>query len=71
MSTILEGKEEVGGVRLKKGSMAKRQLRMRHEEVELLKRCAAQCWGNMVVPRNLRKELGIGKRERGRSATCP
>jgi hypothetical protein len=60
------------GVRLRKSKLAKRQLRLKDEEVELMRRMALQCWARARVPRQVRCEiLGTGKVVRGRSLTCP
>ena len=69
---------EEKGVRLRKSKLARRQLRMKGEEVELMRRCALQCWGKVVVPSQVRAEvLGLGLGDglvsgrRTRSLTCP
>lgn len=60
------------GMRIKKSKIAKRQLRMQDEEVELMRRWAMQCWARAAVPSKIRNEvLGIGRGERRRSLTCP
>jgi hypothetical protein len=67
----LQTNSDDSGTRLKKSKLAKRQLRMKGEEMELLQRRALQCWGAVAVPADLRKQtLGKGKR-RARSLTCP
>lgn len=64
--------EEEKGVKLRKSQLAKRQLRMKNEEAELLRRCALQCWARPAVPSLVREEvLGLVKEGRGRSLTCP
>ncbi|KAH9878210.1 hypothetical protein J1614_003427 [Plenodomus biglobosus] len=60
------------GVRLRKSKLAKRQLRMKDEEVEMMRRVAMQCWAQASMPKALRGEvLGLGKNVRARSSTCP
>ncbi|KAH7411978.1 hypothetical protein DE146DRAFT_259864 [Phaeosphaeria sp. MPI-PUGE-AT-0046c] len=60
------------GVKLRKSKLAKRQLRLKDEEVELMRRVALQCWAKAKVPKQLRGEiLGTGKITRVRSLTCP
>ena len=60
------------GVKLRKSKLAKRQLRLRDEEVELMRRVAMQCWAKARVPKNIRGELlGMGESKRTRSLTCP
>lgn len=62
-----------GGLRLKKSKLAKRQLRMKGEEMDLMRRCALQCWAKAAVPGKVRKDLlaiATGER-RTRSLTCP
>ncbi|KAH5336558.1 hypothetical protein HBI23_047940 [Parastagonospora nodorum] len=67
-ATHVEGK----GVKLRKSKLAKRQLRLKDEEVELMRRVALQCWAKARVPKQLRGEiLGTGKVSRVRSLTCP
>ncbi|KAF2683046.1 hypothetical protein K458DRAFT_419272 [Lentithecium fluviatile CBS 122367] len=66
-----EGEEEKG-VKLSKSKLAKRQLRLKGEEAELLRRCALQCWARAAVPSRIRGEvLGVEREKRGRSLTCP
>ncbi|ORY08352.1 hypothetical protein BCR34DRAFT_488786 [Clohesyomyces aquaticus] len=63
--------EEEKGAKLWKSKMAKRQLRMKGEEMDLMRRCALQCWAAAAVPSKLRNEiLGRGEK-RARSLTCP
>ncbi|KAF1951515.1 hypothetical protein CC80DRAFT_424259 [Byssothecium circinans] len=73
--TQLHGeKGEEKGLKLRKSKLAKRQLRMKAEEVSLMRRCALQCWARAVVPREIRAEvlgLGMGREGRVRSLTCP
>ena len=67
-----QGGAEEKGVRLRKSKLAKRQLRMKGEEAEWMRRCALQCWAKAAVPSKLRGEiLGVGKVGRTRSLTCP
>ncbi|KAH6621754.1 hypothetical protein C7974DRAFT_456429 [Boeremia exigua] len=62
------------GVRLKKSKLAKRQLRLEREEVELMRRLAMQCWAKAMLPKSVRGEMlgqsGEDSRRR-RSLTCP
>ncbi|KAF2492342.1 hypothetical protein BU16DRAFT_574354 [Lophium mytilinum] len=68
----LHGDGEGSGTKLKKSKLAKRQLRMKGEELELLQRAALQCWGAVAVPAALRKQtLGRVGERRVRSLTCP
>lgn len=63
---------EEKGVKLKKSKLAKRQLRLKDEEVELMRRVAMQCWAQARMPKHIRNEiLGDGKANRTRSLTCP
>ena len=63
---------EEKGVKLRKSKLAKRQLRLKDEEIELMRRVALQCWAKARVPKQLRGEiLGTGKMTRVRSLTCP
>jgi hypothetical protein len=63
---------EEKGVKLRKSKLAKRQLRLKDDEVELMRRVALQCWAKARVPKQLRGEvLGTGKSSRARSLTCP
>lgn len=67
-STQVESK----GVKLRKSKLAKRQLRLKDEEVELMRRVALQCWAKARVPKQIRNHiLGEGKVHRQRSLTCP
>lgn len=60
------------GVRLRKSKLAKRQLRLEREEVELMRRVAMQCWARAKLPKAVRGEmLGGGESGRRRSLTCP
>ncbi|EOA87932.1 uncharacterized protein SETTUDRAFT_168733 [Exserohilum turcica Et28A] len=64
----VEGK----GAKLRKSKLAKRQLRLRDEEIELMRRVAMQCWAKAKVPKNLRADaLAMGESKRTRSLTCP
>ncbi|KAF2278946.1 uncharacterized protein EI97DRAFT_372414 [Westerdykella ornata] len=58
------------GAKLKKSRLASRQLRMKGEEMEIMRRCALQCWAKAAVPSKFRNEL-LGRIERRRSLTCP
>jgi hypothetical protein len=63
---------EEKGVKLRKSKLAKRQLRLKDEEIELMRRVALQCWAKAKVPKQIRGEiLGTGKLTRARSLTCP
>jgi len=63
---------EEKGVKLRKSKLAKRQLRLKDDEVDLMRRVALQCWARAKVPKQLRGEiLGAGKISRVRSLTCP
>jgi hypothetical protein len=64
------GQAEEIGVKLKKSKLAKRQLRMKDEEVETMRRYVLQCWAKAVVPSKMRNAL-LGRGERRRSLTCP
>lgn len=66
------------GVPMKQSKLAQRQMRMQVEEMELLRRCAVQCWGKAMVPKHVRGAVlgavyeGAAERaSRGRSSTCP
>jgi hypothetical protein len=60
------------GVKLRKSKLAKRQLRLKDEEMELMRRVALQCWAQARVPKQIRGEiLGTGKLTHSRSFTCP
>jgi hypothetical protein len=61
---------EEKGAKLKKSKLAKRQLRMKHEEIEIMRRAALQCWAKAAVPSKMRNQL-LGKDNRRRSLTCP
>ncbi|KAF2655433.1 hypothetical protein K491DRAFT_692899 [Lophiostoma macrostomum CBS 122681] len=63
-------REEEKGVKLKRSKLAKRQLRMKNEEVEIIRRAAWQCWAKAAVPSKMRNQL-LGKGDRRRSLTCP
>ncbi|KAF2998270.1 hypothetical protein E8E13_006717 [Curvularia kusanoi] len=69
---------EPKGARLKKSKLAKRQLRLEKEELELMRRVAAQCWARTCMTKRVRGELlgavrGPGEEasRRRRSLTCP
>jgi hypothetical protein len=60
------------GVKLRKSKLAKRQLRLKDDEVELMRRVALQCWAKANLPKEVRGEiLGTGKLTRVRSLTSP
>ncbi|OCK77936.1 hypothetical protein K432DRAFT_303071 [Lepidopterella palustris CBS 459.81] len=59
------------GTKLRKSRLAKRQLRMKGEEMELLKRRVWQCWGVVAVPAEVRKQFLERGDKRRRSLTCP
>lgn len=63
------GNEEQG-MRLKKSKLAKRQLRMNAEEMEIMRRCVLQCWARARIPSKMRNQL-LGRGERQRRLTCP
>ena len=62
------------GVKLRKSKLAKRQLRLEREEIELMRRVAMQCWAKARLPKSVRSEIlgqnGENSRRR-RSLTCP
>jgi hypothetical protein len=62
------------GVKLRKSKLAKRQLRLEREEIELMRRVAMQCWAKAKLPKGVRGEMlgqtGEDSRRR-RSLTCP
>jgi hypothetical protein len=63
---------EEKGVKLRKSKLAKRQLRLKDEEIDIMRRMALQCWAKASVPKQIRGEiLGTGKLTRVRSLTCP
>jgi hypothetical protein len=62
--------DEEKGVKLRKSKLAKRQLRMKGEEMEIMRRCALQCWARAAVPSRMRNEL-LGRHERSRRLTAP
>lgn len=65
---------EQKGAKLKKSKLAKRQLRLEREEIELMRRVAMQCWAKARLPKGVRGEIlgqsGEDSRRR-RSLTCP
>lgn len=69
----LAAQSEEKGVKLRKSKLAKRQLRLEREEIELMRRLAMQCWAKAKLPKGLRGEmLGHGDdSKRRRSLTCP
>ncbi|KAF2030257.1 hypothetical protein EK21DRAFT_65989 [Setomelanomma holmii] len=63
---------EEKGAKLRNSKLAKRQLRLKDEETNLMRRVALQCWAQAKMPKQIRGEiLGTGKTSRGRSLTCP
>ncbi|KAF9697710.1 hypothetical protein EKO04_004008 [Ascochyta lentis] len=65
---------EEKGVKLRKSKLAKRQLRLEREEIELMRRLAMQCWAKAKLPKSVRGQmLGQGGEDsrRRRSLTCP
>lgn len=63
---------EEKGVKLRKSKLAKRQLRLKDEEAEMMRRVVLQCWAQARMPKQVRGEvLGLGARSRPRSLTCP
>lgn len=63
---------EEKGMKLRKSKLAKRQLRMKGEEAEWMRRCAMQCWARAVLPSAVRARiLGVEREGRARSLTCP
>lgn len=71
-SFSLAGAETNKGAKLRKSKLAKRQLRLKDEEIELMRRVALQCWAKARVPKQIRGEvLGIPREGRTRSLTCP
>lgn len=72
MPFVASGAPAEKGARLRKSKLAKRQLRLEKEEVELMRRVAMQCWARAQVPKKIRGEfLGRGDGPRRRSLTCP
>lgn len=65
------GVPEEKGLKLKKSKLAKRQLRLKGEELEMMKRCALQCWARAAVPSKMRNELLGGSIGHRRTLTCP
>lgn len=69
----MNAQSEEKGVKLRKSKLAKRQLRLEREEVELM-RMAMQCWAKAKLPKGVRgKMLGQSGEDsrRTRSLTCP
>lgn len=72
MHFVTSGAPKAKGAKLRKSKLAKRQLRLVREEVEMMRRIALQCWARAQVPKNMRGEmLGRGEGPRRRSLTCP
>lgn len=61
---------EEKGAKLKKSKLAARQLRMKNEEMEILRHCALHHWSQVGVAGKMRHEL-LGRVERRRCATGP
>jgi hypothetical protein len=62
------------GVKLKKSKLAKRQLRLEREEIDLMRRVAMQCWARAKLPKGVRGEMlgqSSNDSKRRRSLTCP
>lgn len=67
-----QGSVEEKGMKLRKSKMAKRQLRMKGEENEYMRRCVLQCWAKAALPNKMRGQiLGLEKEKRTRRLTCP
>lgn len=70
----MNAQSEEKGVKLRKSKLAKRQLRLEREEVELMRRVAMQCWAKAKLPKGVRGEM-LGQSgedsRRTRSLTCP
>ena len=66
----LATEENKKGGKLKKSKLAKRQLKMKNEEIDLMRRAALQCWAKAAVPGKMRNQL-LGRVDRRRSLTCP
>ncbi|KAL1610179.1 hypothetical protein SLS60_001844 [Paraconiothyrium brasiliense] len=67
-----QGNAEERGVKLRKSKLAKRQLRMKGEETEYMRRCALQTWAKVTMPNKLRgKLLGLDTETRVRRLSCP
>ncbi|KAF2707965.1 hypothetical protein K504DRAFT_410746 [Pleomassaria siparia CBS 279.74] len=65
--------EERKGAKVRVSQMAKRQMKLRDEEMEMVRRCAMQCWARTAVPSRIRGEL-LGMRDgekRRRNLSCP
>jgi hypothetical protein len=58
------------GAKLKQSKLAARQLRMKTEEMEILRHCALHHWAKTGVAGKMRHEL-LGRAERRRCATGP
>lgn len=61
---------EEKGAKLKKSKLAARQLRMKGEEMDMLRHCALHHWSKVGVAGKMRHEL-LGRDERRRCATGP
>ena len=62
------------GAKLKKSKLAKRQLRLEREEIDLMRRVAMQCWARAKLPKGVRGEMlghSSDDSRRRRSLTCP
>jgi hypothetical protein len=62
--------EEEKGARLMKSKLAARQLRMKGEEMELMRHCALQHWSKFGVTGKMKHEL-LGRVEKRRCSTGP
>lgn len=70
----MHAQTEEKGVKLRKSKLAKRQLRLEREEIDLMRRVAMQCWAKAKLPKGLRGEMlgqGGDDSKRRRSLTCP
>lgn len=67
-----QGRAEEKGAKLWKSKLAKRQLRMKGEETEYMRRCALQCWAKAALPNKMRGQiLGLDTERRGRRLSSP
>lgn len=59
-------------MKLRKSKLAKRQLRMKGEETEYMRRCVLQCWAKAVLPNKVRGQiLGLEGERHVRRLTLP
>ncbi|KAF2020228.1 hypothetical protein BU24DRAFT_135554 [Aaosphaeria arxii CBS 175.79] len=70
MPGVLPSEDAEKGMKIKKSKLAKRQLRLKNEELELMRRSAMQCWARAAIPSKIRNEL-LGRSPRRRSLTAP